>query len=396
VVQPAGCSTDLRRFAGPAADELAILCRPEDGSTDTAHQAEAAYGALAGVLAAHQASFRDLTGETLFLRDIRRDLPLVLDARSRILADIGQGTCAPRPAFIQQAPVRQGASFEVSASAVVPRRRETWSVRDVRAAPSCGCEGCARSGARLSRLGDETLLRTTNIYGAGADAVEQAWNMFRAAERLLDECGMGFRDVVRTWIHLRDIDRDYDALNAARGEFFRHRGISRRPASTGVQGIPFPDAHDLSMSLHAVQSPRSLDVTPMSTPSLNEAWSYGVEFSRGLRLADANKVALYVSGTASIDEAGRTAHVGDFEAQVDRMLHNIASLLARQGAAFEHLVSGVAYLKHASDAPLLRSLFHQRGFDGFPCALVETRLCRPELLCEAEAVAMLPLSTAGA
>ena len=82
-------------------------------------------------------------------------------------------------------------------------------------------------------------------------------------------------------------------------------------------------------------------------------------------------MTLYVSGTASIDEAGRTVHVGDFEAQVDRMLHNIASLLAQQGATFENLVSGVMYLKNPSDAPVLRSMCRERGFDGFPCALVE-------------------------
>jgi enamine deaminase RidA (YjgF/YER057c/UK114 family) len=370
---------------------------------------------LAALLAAHQASFRDLTCEMLFLRDVRGELPLVLDARTRVLADLGQSACAPLPAFIQQAPVGQGASFGLSAWAVVPRHRDRWSARDVRAAPSCACEGCARSGARLVRLGpavgvcsagplpvgslgspkadrllgDQTWLYTTNVYGTGGDACEQAWDMFCAAERLLNQCGMEFRDVVRTWIHLRDIDRDYEALNKARREFFRRCGIERRPASTGVQGIPFPDAHDFSMSLHAVKSPRPLDVAPMSTPSLNEAWSYGVDFSRGLRLAEANKVTLYVSGTASIDAAGQTGHVGNFEAQADRMLDNIASLLAEQGAAFADLVSGVAYLKNPTDAPILQSLFRRRGFDGFPCALVEARLCRPELLCEAEAVAML-------
>jgi len=220
--------------------------------------------------------------------------------------------------------------------------------------------------------------------------------MFCCAERLLEQCGMGFRDVVRTWICLRDIDRDYDALNRARREFFRRCGIERRPASTGVQGIPFPDVHDFSMTLYAVESPRPLDVTPMSTPTLNEAWSYGADFSRGLRLAEANKVALHVSGTASIDEAGRTVHAGDFEAQVDRMLRNISSLLAGQGATFEHLVSGVTYLKDPTDAPVLRAICRNRGFDGFPCALVEAPLCRPDLLCEAEAMAMLPLAAAGA
>ncbi|HSQ01269.1 MAG TPA: RidA family protein [Candidatus Dormibacteraeota bacterium] len=393
---PRACSTVLRRLAGPEADELAILCRPEGPSPDAAPQAEAAYRALAALLAADRASFRDLVCETLFVRDIRRDLPLVLDVRTRILADIGQSSVAAPPAFIQQAPLGQGEAFELAASAVVPRQRDAWAVRDVPAAPSCACEGCARSGARLVRLGDQTSLHTTNLYGAGGNAFAQASNMFGAAERLLDRCGMGFRDVVRTWIHLRDIDRDYDALNRARREFFQRCGIEQRPASTGVQGLPFPDAHDFSIRLHAVKSSRPLDVTPMSTPTLNEAWSYGADFSRGLRIAEVNKVTLYVSGTASIDEAGRTVHLGDIADQVDRMLHNIASLLAQQGATFGNLMSGVIYLKHPNDAPVLRSMCQQRGFDGFPCALVEAPLCRPELLCEAEAVAMLPLPAPGA
>ncbi|MBI3782416.1 MAG: hypothetical protein HY270_03335 [Deltaproteobacteria bacterium] len=390
------CPTIVRRFTGPEADELAILCRPEGRSLDTVHQADATYRALAALLAAQHASFQNLASEILFLRDVRRELPLALDIRARVLAELGQSAGAPLPTFIQQAPVDQRASFELAASAVVPHQREIWSVHDIRASPSCACEGCAQSGARIICLGDQTALYTTNFYGAGANPSEQALDMFLAAERLLDQCDMGFRNVVRTWIYLRDINRDYDALNKARREFFRRCGIELRPASTGVQGIPFPEAHDFSMSLHAVKSPRPLDVAAMSTPSLNEAWSYGVDFSRGLRLTEANKVTLYVSGTASIDETGQTVHMGNFEAQVDRMLDNIASLLARQGGTFQSLVSGVTYLKRSSDAPVLRALCHKRGFDGFPCVLVEAALCRPELLCEAEAVAMLPLATAKA
>jgi enamine deaminase RidA (YjgF/YER057c/UK114 family) len=395
-VHPCACSTVLRRFAGPEADELAILCRPEGPSPDAFLQAEAAYRSLAALLAANRASFGDLASETLFMRDIRRDLPVVLEVRARILADLGQSAGAVPPAFIQQAPLDQSEAFELAASAVVPRHRDAWSVRDVPATPSCACEGCVRSAARLVRLGGQTSLQTTNLYGVGGDAFEQAANMFREAERLLERCDMGFRDVVRTWIYLRDIDRDYDVLNRARREFFQRGGIERRPASTGIQGVPFPGAHDFSIRLHALRSSQPLEITPISTPTLSEAWSYGADFSRGLRIAEVNKVALYVSGTASIGEAGQTVHAGDFEAQVDRMLHNIASLLAQGGATFENLVSGVTYLKNPSDAPALRSLCRQRGFGGFPCALVEAPLCRPELLCETEAVAMLPIGAAGA
>jgi enamine deaminase RidA (YjgF/YER057c/UK114 family) len=390
VVDASTCTTTLRRFTGPVGDELAVFCRPRSAST-AFQQAQAAYRALAALLAGQHASFRYLACETLFLREIQRDLPLVLEARTQVLAESGPNACAPLPAFIQQAPVDQGASFELAASALLPRRRGAWSVRDVPAASPCACEGCVRSGARLVCTGDQMSLRTTNVHGTGGDAFTQVWDMFCAAERLLDDCGMEFRDVVRTWIYLRDIDRDYDAFNQARREFFRHRGIEQRPASTGVQGIPFPARHDFSMRLHAMRSRKPLEARPVSTPSLNEAWSYGVDFSRGLRLVEANKVTIHVSGTASIDQAGRTVHAGNFEAQVDRMLHNISSLLVRQGATFEDVISGVMYLRNASDAPVLRAMCHERGFDGFPCALVEARLCRPELLCEAEAVAMLPL-----
>jgi enamine deaminase RidA (YjgF/YER057c/UK114 family) len=394
-VHPTACSTVFRRFVGPVADELATLCRPEDGSPDTVAQAEAVYRAFAALLAAQRASFHDLTCETLFLRDIRRDLPLVLAARKQVLADLGQDAGAPLGRFIQQAPVDPCASFELAATAVTPRDRSASSVQDVRAAPTCACEGCTRTGARLVRLSEQVSLHTTNVYGVGNDTFEQAADMFRNAERLLNQCGMGFRDVVRTWIHLRDIGRDYDVLNKARRQFFRDRGIEQRPASTGVQGVPFPDAHHCSVSLDAVRSQQSIDVTPMSTPTLNEAWSYGVDFSRGLNVSEVNKVTLYVSGTASIDEAGRTVHVGKFASQVERMLDNIESLHVQQGATFENLVSGAMYLRDAGNAAVLASICRERGFAGFPCAVVEASLCRPELLCEAEAVAMLPLHKGG-
>jgi enamine deaminase RidA (YjgF/YER057c/UK114 family) len=388
-----GSSTLRRRFAGAEADELTILCRSEESSKSPAAAAEAAYRLLSVQLASEQASFKDVVAETLFLRDIGRDLPSVLDVRARVLATLDHGSNAPTPAFIQHAPFGGGA-VELAAVALIPRRRDAWAVRDVAAAPSCACAGCARSGARMVRLGDQTSLYSTNIHGTGGDAFTQALDMFGAAERLLARCDMGFRDVIRTWIYLRDIDRDYDALNRARREFFQRHGLDPRPASTGVQGVPFPAEHDFTIRLQAVRSASPLEVATISTPTLNEAWSYGADFSRGLRVADGNKVTLHISGTASIDEAGRSVHLGDLAAQGERMLHNIATLLAGQGATFADLVSGVLYVKHLEDAPVLRALCRQRGFDGFPCALVEAPLCRPELLCEAEAIAMLPFDRA--
>ncbi len=385
--------TVVRRFSGPVADELFVLCRPHGGGADPTRQAEETYEALRGVLASEDAGHDAVVSETVFVRCARNHADVARSARSLVFGDAG---LPPATTVIGQSPLDDAVDLSVSAIAVVPRGPGSLP-RAVRLDVACTCAACV-SGvcARVVHLGEQTSLWTGNVYGSGTTAVEEAYDMFRVAEGLLGAAGMRFGDVLRTWIHVRDIDRDYDALNKARRAFFQDRGIARRPASTGVQGIPAPDAHAFSMNLFGVRSNRPLDVAPMSTPSLNEAWTYGADFSRGLRVADANQVTLYVSGTASVDEAGRTIHAGDFAAQAERMLHNVASLLERQGAGFGNLVSGVAYLKHSRDAAALDAICRARGFDGFPCAVVEAPLCRPDLLCEVEAVAILPLTTTDA
>jgi enamine deaminase RidA (YjgF/YER057c/UK114 family) len=375
------------------ADHLFVLCCPTGGGRDAARQAEEAYDGLRDALASAGMAPEAVVAETLYVGRVHEHVAAARAARTRVFGDVG---IRPATTVIGQPPIDADAALALAAVAVVSHSPGS-STREVRVPMACACPGCAPGAhARVLRLRGQTSLWTGNVYGSGGDAFEEASDMFRVAERLLAGAGMRFADVMRTWIHVRDIDRDYEALNQARRAFFRDRGIARRPASTGVQGTPFPDAHAFSLGLYALASDRTLDIAPMSTPSLNEAWSYGADFSRGLRVADANQTTLYVSGTASVDAAGRTVHVGDFAAQVDRMLHNITSLLERQGAGIDDLVSGVTYLKHARDGRALREIFRTRGFDRFPCALVEAPLCRPELLCEVEAMAVLPLTTAGA
>ena len=43
--------------------------------------------------------------------------------------------------------------------------------------------------------------------------------------------------IVRTTCYLRDIERDYEAFNEGRTEFFREQGLDPLPASTGIQAI---------------------------------------------------------------------------------------------------------------------------------------------------------------
>jgi len=76
--------------------------------------------------------------------------------------------------------------------------------------------------------------------------------------------------LVRTWIHLRNIERDYAELNRARREFFRRSGITLPPASTGIEGAPFPLRHNFSLSLYAIKSPARVDVGVMTTTPIEK------------------------------------------------------------------------------------------------------------------------------
>lgn len=127
---------------------------------------------------------------------------------------------------------------------------------------------------------------------------------------------------------------------------------------------------------------------------LNEAYSYGSSFSRGLRI-DLNGLSiLLISGTASIDERGNTVHVGDFRAQTRRTFSNITGLLASEGASWKDVVRTTCYLRDIErDYKAFneeRSAFYAgQGLDPLPASTgIQAILCRPDLLVEIEAIAM--------
>ena len=129
---------------------------------------------------------------------------------------------------------------------------------------------------------------------------------------------------------------------------------------------------------------------------LNEAYDYPKpsSFSRGLRI-DLNGLAiLLISGTASIDESGRSIHIGDFRGQMRRTFHNISALLAAEGATWADIVRTTCYLRdierdYAAFNEERTAFFKEQGLDPLPASTgIQAILCRPELLIEMEAIAM--------
>jgi enamine deaminase RidA (YjgF/YER057c/UK114 family) len=226
--------------------------------------------------------------------------------------------------------------------------------------------------------------------GDGLDFFGQATSMFERAEQCLHHEGLSFIDVQRTWIYLGEMDANYDALNRARNEFFRSRGVNLSPASTGIQGVPFPPDRACALDLRAVVGEKGLRATPIHADTMNEASAYGSRFSRGLHLSLDDRHILYISGTASIDNTGQVVHAGNIEGQVGRMLLNIERLLTSQGATWENLVSATTYLKQPEYLGPFRDICRRRGIpEQVPNTICVADVCRPEWLCEMEAMAIL-------
>ncbi len=127
---------------------------------------------------------------------------------------------------------------------------------------------------------------------------------------------------------------------------------------------------------------------------LNEAYDYGSAFSRGMRVQIGSLVALFISGTASIDDKGNTLHDGDLRAQTRRTYDNITGLLAAEGATWKDVVRTTCYLRdierdYKAFNEERTTFYKKQGLDPLPASTgIQAILCRPDLLIEIEAIAI--------
>jgi 2-iminobutanoate/2-iminopropanoate deaminase len=150
-----------------------------------------------------------------------------------------------------------------------------------------------------------------------------------------------------------------------------------------------PPAHDLrkiprtAIQAHAV---------------LNEAYDYpkAASFTRGIRYDLGDKAMLMISGPASVDEAGLSAHLGDFRAQLWRTYRNITALLKAEDATWHDIVRTTCYLRdierdYRDFNEIRTAFFGWLGLDPLPASTgIQARLCREDLLVEIEAIAVVP------
>ena len=383
------CSGDVVVLTTSCTREVFVRCAPVCSFGSSREQAQRFYDCLPGLLTANGVQMRHVILERVFFRDIQTDLGTFAEARAGAYQRAGiVGDDLPLTSYVEQPPCRPDQAFELQVQAVASNGDGPVRVHSFPAA----AHGAT---AKVLEIGDHRHLYVAGINGCSSNGAvrpfrQQSDSMFQRTAKLLYDHGTDFSKVLRTWCYLDDIDRDYAEFNFSRNEFFQQQAVQRLPASTGIRSGLHPESSLCAVDLYALLNPDGAEIEVMHTPTLNEAAEYGASFSRGMKLVLPEKTVLFISGTASVDEQGATVHVNDIPKQIERMLLNVRELLTHQDADFSDLVQVITYLKSRDDLDLFLEIWDDWGLRGLPNSVVEAGVCRPDLLCELEAIAILP------
>lgn len=219
---------------------------------------------------------------------------------------------------------------------------------------------------------------------------QQARALFEMADAALRQAGGSMHTVARTWLWLGDILAWYGEFNRVRNRFFTECGLlngdpshNHLPASTGI-GVRPAGGAALALDVVATVGPKaSIEYFGAAGNQLS-AFDYGSAFSRSARATTPAGETVYISGTASIDKAGKTIHLGEVEGQVDVTIKNIRAALQDANCGDGDVVQAFVYSKTPEVDRYFRK---QYGDIEWPCIAVISDVCRDDLLFEVEATA---------
>lgn len=228
---------------------------------------------------------------------------------------------------------------------------------------------------------------------SNADSCGEIKNVFTDLDLSLQNAGFRMSDLVRTWFHLRDILPTYNDFNQARRDSFAGKvDHDCLPASTAIQGKP-AFGRGITLDAMAIQSRngKGAIVRAMTSPAQPEAMTYGPLFSRGVEIIWPEYKVLHISGTASIDEAGRSVYTDEPALQVSNTLNNISLLLNKYGATMNDIVQATAYFKDPGLGPAFNGILLENKWNGMPCLKVVGDVCREDLFFEMDCIAVVQL-----
>jgi enamine deaminase RidA (YjgF/YER057c/UK114 family) len=234
------------------------------------------------------------------------------------------------------------------------------------------------------------------------DRKSQSEAMFHQAEKLLRAEGASYQDVVRTWIYISDILDWYGDFNTVRNRCYSEYGFLGNtdskvqaeqiflPASTGIEGRN-PSDLPATMDVFAIhRSPGSaIQIRPLYGVKQRSPFRYGSAFSRAIVVEGSDNKLILVSGTASIDEQGKSVFIGDPAAQIRQTMSVVSELVASEGATLQDICEATVFVKRKEDFLIYQEIIGQMGISNLPSVCVLADVCRDELLFELDAAFIL-------
>jgi enamine deaminase RidA (YjgF/YER057c/UK114 family) len=301
--------------------------------------------------------------------------------------------------YIQGKPYWGEGFAGIQIRAVTPREPgdKVWTIYDNDI--PCG-RGWNRNGAQFLMLHSVHGLQQGEEHTNSRK--EQASRMFEKAERLLKSQGSSYRNVVRTWIYFPDILDWYGEFNEVRNAKYKEFGFIPGqsadieteqiylPASTGIQGgNPLNAAVVMDVLAVIPEKDTRIQVEQTSGVQQKSPFRYGSAFSRAMSIREPNNTLIFVSGTASIDEKGKSVHIGDTRSQIFKTVRVVEALIAKEGASLDDICTATVFLKRPEDISIYQKTAAECGLNDMPAVCVIADVCRDELLFELDATVAL-------
>jgi enamine deaminase RidA (YjgF/YER057c/UK114 family) len=264
-------------------------------------------------------------------------------------------------------------------------------VRCVTGAGAARPETIMLGAGPVGRLYEDAFGRYCLLGGIHANAPtmmpgQQAQMTLEALEAALNAAGMDMTNIARTWFYNNNLLEWYDAFNAARTHFYRERGVFDKvlPASTGI-GAKNPHEAALVAGAEAVVFKHADSrVEAVISPLQNQALKYGSAFSRAVEITTPQERRLIVSGTASINEQGKTVYEGDIGAQIRHTMKVVEALLGSRQMSWSNVIRAIAYVKQPGFAKDFSQYLASSALPALPWITAHSEVCRDNLLFEIE------------
>lgn len=209
---------------------------------------------------------------------------------------------------------------------------------------------------------------------------------------LIRKYGMDIaNNCIKTWVYIRNIDKDYSDITKGENEFFGNNGLNTNThfvSFTGVEGNGECEDINLCLDVYSVKGLEQGQIKYLKALNvLDNTHKYGSSLERGICITYDNIEHIFISGTASVDEKDNCIHVGDIMNQIERIFLNIQNLLHEAEANLNDVGCMIVYLRDISDFCIVND-YIKNYYSKTPYVIVKARIGKPEWLIEIECLAL--------